>query len=100
MAMVKAISLGEIPSGKSKNVNVNGKLVAIYHVSGKVYATSGVCLHAGGPMGDGTLEGNIITCPWHGWQYDITTGANQVMPAIKLKTFKTEIKGNDIFVDV
>ncbi len=100
MAFVRAALLSEIPSGKNKNVTVNNVPIGLYNVGGKVYATSGVCLHAGGPVGDGILEENIITCPWHGWQYDVTTGANQVMPAIKLKTFKAEVRGKDIYVDI
>ena len=49
-----------------------GRVIALFNVDGTFYALDGVCPHQGGPLGQGTLEGCIVTCPWHGWQFDVT----------------------------
>ena len=74
MAFIRAVAVGEIPAGTIREVSVNGKAVAVANVGGEFHAIDNTCLHRGGPLGDGPLEGKIVTCPWHGWQYDVTTG--------------------------
>jgi nitrite reductase/ring-hydroxylating ferredoxin subunit len=86
--------------GMAKPVTVNGKRIALYNVDGKIYATDNTCLHKGGPLGEGDLMDNVITCPLHGWQYDVCTGTCLTTPSAKLGTYKVEIQGNDILVDV
>ena len=54
----------------------------------------------GGPLGEGTLDGNRVTCPWHGWQYDVTTGKVVTNPSVCADTYAVEIRGTEIFVDV
>ena len=81
-------------------VDVDGKKIAIFNVEGEFFAVDNTCLHKGGPLGEGSLEGCIVTCPWHAWQYDVKTGENQFDKEIKVKTFKVEVKGSDIMVDV
>jgi nitrite reductase/ring-hydroxylating ferredoxin subunit len=73
--------------------------VAVYHLSGKVYAAEDVCPHAGARLSEGALEGTIITCPLHGSQFDICTGARLRGPAdIAIKTYRVEIDGGQVFV--
>jgi nitrite reductase/ring-hydroxylating ferredoxin subunit len=74
--LVRAASVGEIPPGTGKCVEVNGKEIALFNVDGKFHAIDNTCLHRGGPLGEGEVDGTIVTCPWHGWQYDILTGKN------------------------
>ena len=54
-----------------RELQLDGKVIALANVGGKLYAINNVCLHRGGPLGEGELGGQVVTCPWHGWQYDV-----------------------------
>ncbi|PYV15944.1 MAG: hypothetical protein DMG21_13305 [Acidobacteria bacterium] len=71
---LKVANLSELPAGSAKAVEVAGKAVALFNVEGKIYALDNTCRHRGGPLGEGFVEGDIVTCPWHGWQYKIPSG--------------------------
>jgi len=74
---VTVAHVGDVPPGTLRKVELDGEPIALAHVDGRFCATQGNCLHLGGPLGDGHLEGSVVTCPWHGWQYDICTGLNE-----------------------
>ena len=97
---VKAAKKDEIPADTGKCVEIKGKEVALFKIGGKVYAINHVCAHQGGPLAEGGLDGNVVTCPWHGWQYDVTTGVCTFNDSIKQETFKVKEEGEDIFVEV
>lgn len=97
--LVKVAKKSEIPADTGKLVQVNGQDIALFNVDGKVYAIHQVCAHQGGPLDEGGLEGKIVTCPWHGWQYDVTTGVCQFNDAIKQPTFKVKEEGDDVYVE-
>ena len=86
----------ELKPGECKVVEADGKTLALYNVEGTFYATDNTCLHQGGPLGDGDLDDKIITCPWHFWQFDVTTGENIVDPGTKVKCFKLQIERETI----
>jgi len=69
-------------------------------VGGKFCATDNVCPHRGGPLGEGTLDGSIVTCPWHGWRFDVNTGQSPVIPTAKVERFDCVIEGNDVKVKI
>lgn len=71
---VKVGRLGEFPAGMLKKVQLGGEYVLVANVGGKIYAISNTCTHRGGPLDEGELKGNIVTCPWHGGQFEVTTG--------------------------
>jgi nitrite reductase (NADH) small subunit len=79
-------------------VKLGNKSVAIFKIGQEYYALDNVCLHRGGPLGEGTLEGYEVTCPWHGWTYDVRDGALSVIPALKVKTYPVRKEGNDLFL--
>ena len=95
---VKVCKTGDIPVGSGKTVDINGKPVAVFNVDGHFYAVSDTCLHRGGPLGEGELNGKIVTCPWHGWRYDVTTGANEMNPTVVVEKFTTKVEGADLLV--
>lgn len=97
---VKVAKLADLPPGTAREFQADGKLVALFNVEGTVYCLDNTCLHRGGPLGQGVLEEKIITCPWHGWQYDVTTGAVAMNPSIKTKQYGVKVEGDDIHVDV
>jgi nitrite reductase (NADH) small subunit len=100
MAFVRATKVGEVPAGMVRELQLDGKVIAVANVGGKLYAIDNVCLHRGGPLGQGELAGQVVTCPWHGWQYDVTTGKLAVNPAVGVGTYAVEVRGEDVYVDV
>ena len=99
MAFLRASKKDEVPPGSIREFQLDGKNVAVANVGGKFFAINNVCLHRGGPLGQGEMEGSTVTCPWHGWQYDVTTGKVKVNPAVGVQTYAVEVRGDDIFVD-
>jgi nitrite reductase (NADH) small subunit len=100
MAFTKAASKSEVPEGKIREFQVDGAAVAVANVGGKYSAINSVCLHQGGPLGEGELEGCVVTCPWHGWQFDVTTGKVVPNQAMGVEVYPVEIRGDDIYVDL
>jgi nitrite reductase/ring-hydroxylating ferredoxin subunit len=97
---VKVLTLTELPAGTSKTCRVNGKEVGIYNVGGKIYACENTCFHQGAPLADGRLDGQVITCPWHSWKYDVTTGVCTRDDSVTLKTYKVKVEGEDILIQI
>ena len=96
---VKVANRNDIPAGTGRTVDINGKPVAVYNVEGNFYAISDTCLHRGGPLGEGELDGKVVTCPWHGWRYDVTTGVNDMNPSINVEKYQVKVEGDDILVE-
>lgn len=97
---VKVAQVSDLSPGEGKVVQADGQPIALFNVGGTFYAIHNTCLHRGGPLGEGGLSETVVTCPWHGWQYDVTTGANVRNPAVKVATFKVKVEGSDVFVEL
>lgn len=97
---VHVANTSDINPGEGKTVAVLGKEVALFNVDGKFYAINNTCKHQGGPLGDGLLDENIVTCPWHGWQYDVTSGKSVNMPTMHVDKYKVRIDGDKILVSL
>jgi nitrite reductase (NADH) small subunit len=100
MAFVRTIRMEELPPGTVRELYIEGKAVAVANVGGKIYAINNTCLHRGGPLGQGLLEGKVVTCPWHGWQFDVTSGQAVQNPAAGVDCYAAEIRGQDVFIDL
>lgn len=100
MPFARAANTSEVPTGSIREVQVGGTAVALANVGGKFYAINNTCLHRGGPLGQGELQDRIVTCPWHGWQYDVTTGKVVQNPSVGVACYATEIRGDEVFVDI
>jgi nitrite reductase (NADH) small subunit len=100
MGFVRAAKLSELAVGSIGEFQLDGKTVALANVGGKIYAINNTCLHRGGPLGEGTLEGKIVTCPWHGWQFDVTTGKEVQNPQTGVACYPAETRGEEIYVDL
>jgi nitrite reductase (NADH) small subunit len=88
----------EVPPGTARAVRVHGQEIALFNVDGRFHATQGRCLHLQGPLGEGELDGAVLTCPWHGWQYDVRTGENEFDRALKLETFEVVVEDDEVKV--
>ena len=97
---VKVATTSDLKPGTAMTVDANGIFIALYNVGGKVYATNNTCLHQGGPLGEGVLEGEIISCPWHMWEYNVRTGEKVGNSSIKVATYPVEVDGADIKVGI
>jgi 3-phenylpropionate/trans-cinnamate dioxygenase ferredoxin component len=97
---VKCAKLSELAPGVCRVANANGTDVALFNVGGTVYCLDNTCLHRGGPLGEGTLSGDVVTCPWHGWEYNVRTGENLFDPAVKIAAHAVQVVGDDIEVAV
>jgi nitrite reductase (NADH) small subunit len=95
---VKAIAVSDLPAGQGTEVSVGSRALAVFNVGGAFYAISNACLHRGGPLGQGFLEGSAVTCPWHNWTFDVTTGANVFNPALKVACFETKLEDGWVWV--
>jgi nitrite reductase (NADH) small subunit len=100
MTLVRAAAKSEILPGTIRDFQLDGKAVALANVEGKLFAVNGVCLHRGGPLGEGELDRQVVTCPWHGWQFDVTNGQLLTNAAVTLACYPVEIRGEDVFVDI
>jgi len=94
----KIAETSEVPAGQGKIFELDGNQIAVWNLSGNYFAFQNVCPHRGGPVGEGELEGTTITCPWHGWQFDITTCTGTMNPAARLTKYEVMIEGTEIKV--
>ena len=94
----RVLLVSELAPGSGKQVLVEGKPVAVFNVSGTFYAISNTCVHRGGPLGQGLLDGCVVWCPWHDWTYDVRTGVSTVNPDLKVASYETRVEGGDVYV--
>ena len=91
----------DFSKGFIKLVDASGKKIAIADVNGKLYAFDDKCTHYGGHLSRGLLFDNIVQCPLHGSQFDVTTGERKSGPAMKpIKTYTVKVEGGEVFIDV
>ncbi len=98
--LTRVAAAGDIAPGTAKIVQAEGRTIAVFNCEGTFYAIDNTCLHRGGPLGEGDLEGTVVTCPWHGWRYDVSTGANVMNPAVRVATYPVRVEGGEVLVEV
>lgn len=97
---VRMAGRDELPPGASKEVEHDGRIYALFNVDGTIYAVDGICPHQGGPLAEGHRAGTIVTCPWHGWQFDVRDGQSPTFTRVRLPTFEVRVEGRDVLVAV
>ena len=98
VAVASVTALGE---GDMVGVKVGDKLIALYNVAGRIYATDNVCTHAFALLSDGWLDGSEIECPLHAGRFDVTTGKGLGPPIPSdIRTYETRIVGDRIEIDL
>jgi metal-sulfur cluster biosynthetic enzyme/nitrite reductase/ring-hydroxylating ferredoxin subunit len=96
---VKVADVSEVPDPGKTLVEVDGEMVAVFHVDGQWYAIDDVCTHDGGPLADGELRNYTISCPRHGAKFDIRTGAALTMPAVRpTRAHDVKVEGTAVWV--
>ncbi len=90
----------EIADGDAREILIDDQILALFRSSGVLYALDGMCAHQGGPLAEGTVQAGCVTCPWHGWQYELATGIQTVNRQPLQKTFPVRESGGQIEVFV
>ena len=99
--LVKVARADQLPSGKRRLVRVHGVEIALFNHDGAIYAISNTCPHSTGPLVEGRLSGTVVTCPWHGAQFDITSGLCQSGPATSdVRAYAVQLKNDSIFLEL
>jgi nitrite reductase/ring-hydroxylating ferredoxin subunit len=99
-SFVKLASLDELPPGAMKEVEAEGRIIALFNVDGVVSAIDGLCPHQGGPLAEGELEGTTVTCPWHGWQFNVRTGETLLGAKTRQTVYQVRLDGSDVMVEI
>ena len=101
MPFIKLTTESALPGpGEAKEFEVDGKTICVANVNGTISAIDNVCLHMGGPLGQGYVEGRKIVCPWHGWEYDATTGQVFNDPNSKLDVYPIKLENGEVLVNI
>ena len=99
-SFIKVATVADIPTDSGKTVEAAGRQIALFNAGGKFFAIDNTCKHRGGPLAEGELDGTTVACPWHGWEYDFSTGCNVDDPSMTLTCFGVKVEGDDILIEI
>jgi 3-phenylpropionate/trans-cinnamate dioxygenase ferredoxin subunit len=100
LTYVKVCSVDLVPSGSIKAFNVNGNEIMVINCDGQIFCLDARCSHAGAPLADGKIEDGVLTCPWHGSKFRVSSGEVIKGPATKgLQVYKAMVKDGFLFVE-
>jgi nitrite reductase (NADH) small subunit len=97
---IKVAVLKDIPKNYGKVVQADGKLIALFKMQGAVYAIDNECPHRGGPLAEGSVKGKLVSCPWHLWAFDITSGQCLSNSYGHVRSYPVSISGDEVWVTV
>lgn len=102
MPLVTACRLSRLKPGRGVPVRIGEHRIAVFLAGDRVYATSDVCLHTGGPLADGQVIDGCVMCPWHGWVYDLETGQKVVgsRSSGDLPVYRVVVEGDEVKVEI
>ena len=99
MARMRALDLAELPPGKTALVTVGGIDVALFRRGEEVFAIGNECPHQGGSLCDGAVEGDIVICPLHGWEFDLRSGACMTVPGESVPRFTVTVEDGAVHLE-
>lgn len=97
---IRVGKVSDVEQGTCTSVDADGHGVALCNVNGNLYALDNTCPHAGGPLGEGLLTGEVVECPWHGWRYNVRTGTRPENPDFAVACYEVKIVGDEIEVGI
>lgn len=98
MPYISVAKIDEIPIGSGKLVELGFLEIALFRLSGSVYATSNVCPHQGASLVEGEIKGETVICPWHRWCFNIKDGISPLNPKLRIRTYPVKQEGDQIFI--
>lgn len=90
----------EIPEGSGAAFDVGDKRVAVFRHEGQWFALDETCPHRGGPLHEGPVKDGIVYCPWHQWQFELTSGCSPLNPLSKVATYAVHVEDDVLFVEI
>jgi nitrite reductase (NADH) small subunit len=97
---IKLASQSDLPpNNEAREFSCGDKTICVANVNGEICAMDNICLHRGGPLGAGVVEGGKVICPWHGWEWDPKTG-QAGPPDAKIAVYRVKIEGGDVLIDM
>jgi nitrite reductase (NADH) small subunit len=94
---VRICAQGELPAaGNVKEFTVDGRALCVANVDGAICVLDGTCPHEGGPLGEGSIEGGKVVCPWHEYAFDVHTGANDEDPDVKASVLEAKVENGEL----
>jgi nitrite reductase/ring-hydroxylating ferredoxin subunit len=93
-----AIAAADLPPGRAADLVVGGQSIALVNLDGTFHALSGRCPHRGGPLGQGFVDGSQVSCPWHNYTFDVTTGENVVSADLKVARYEVKVEKGLVYV--
>ena len=93
-------NIADFVTGQGKMVVVNGRHVALFRLGDAFHAIDNLCLHRGGPLCDGQIDNDVVTCPWHAWRFKLCDGTWCDNPKLKIGSYPVRVEGDEIQVDV
>ncbi|HEV3259787.1 MAG TPA: non-heme iron oxygenase ferredoxin subunit [Gemmataceae bacterium] len=98
---VKIAETKDVAPGTGKVVQAEGRSIALFNVAGTFHAIDNTCTHEGGPLGEGALVGQVVTCPWHNTEFKVNTGeALGPLTNEGVRSFPVKVQGNDVLVEI
>tara|TARA_E500000305_G_scaffold86970_1_gene73355 strand:- start:178 stop:486 length:309 start_codon:yes stop_codon:yes gene_type:complete len=97
---VKVGTLSQLRESGPIKAKVADKRVLVFLAENEPVATQARCPHAHGPLHEGEICGTVLTCPWHGWSFDLKSGECEEDPDLLLERFSVTVEGDDIFVSI
>lgn len=98
MEFVAVGKIADFEAGAAKMVVVGGRHVALFRLGDEFHALDNMCLHRGGPLCEGAIDQGVVTCPWHGWSYDIKTGTMVQDPRVGVSRHDVRLRGDEVEV--
>lgn len=98
--VIPLIDAESVPPGETAEVVADGRIFAVFNVDGTFHVLDGICPHAGGPLGKGALDGSIVTCPWHGWQFDVTSGRHCLNETLCQTSYEASVQDGKVCVQL
>lgn len=97
---IRVAAVSEVTPGTGRELVCEGRIIALFNVEGEFHALDGLCPHQGGPLGKGRLTGSVVTCPWHGFQFDVRTGQHQASPSLCQPALEVKIEAGEVYVNL
>jgi 3-phenylpropionate/trans-cinnamate dioxygenase ferredoxin subunit len=98
---IKVAELDDLDEGELMAVEADGEPICLAKVDGDVFAFTDNCTHISGPLNEGELDGDVLTCPWHGAQFNVRTGKVLRGPARQdIQTYDVRVEGNSILINL
>ncbi|MCH8029448.1 MAG: non-heme iron oxygenase ferredoxin subunit [Candidatus Dadabacteria bacterium] len=99
--LIEVAKTGDIETGDGIMVEVEDKSIAIFNLDGEFFAIDNTCTHRGGPLSQGDIDGDVVTCPWHGAEFNVKSGDVVSSPAPKgVSTYRVEVEGDTIKIEI